>query len=114
MSPLGWGRATLLATPWGVAGPVCNILLWVFWIGPSSVAPGYFLCLLVPPCLMAVLSGFIHRSQRVGALAGLLAIGLSVLTFFLVVVFALITSANKIITYSCWRHTGLMDIGNNS
>jgi hypothetical protein len=89
MAPVGWGKATLLATPWGVAGTVCNILLWVFWIGPSAVSPAYFLSLLVPPGLMAVLSGLIHRSQRVGFLAGLLAIALSVLAFLLLVVLAL-------------------------
>jgi hypothetical protein len=89
MAPVGWGKASLLATPWGVAGTVCNSLLWVFWLGPSAIAPGYFLCLLVPPCLMAVLSGFIHRSQRVGFLAGLLAIALSVLAFLLLLVLAL-------------------------
>jgi hypothetical protein len=83
------GKATLLAMPWGLAGTVCNMLLWVLWIGPSTVGPGYFLCLLVPPGLMAILSGFIHRSQRVGVLAALFAIFLSVLAFLLLVVLAL-------------------------
>ena len=86
----GWGKAWLLATPWGLAGTACNILLWVFWIGPSAVAPGYLeLCLLVPPCLMGVLSGFIHQSQRVGFLSGLIAIGLFALAFLLLLVVAL-------------------------
>jgi hypothetical protein len=89
MPPVRWGKATLLAAPWGVAGTVCNILLWVLWIGPSAVAPGYFLCLLVPPGLMAILSGFVHRSQRVGVLVALIAIALSVLVFLLLVVLAL-------------------------
>ncbi len=94
MAPVGWGKASLLATPWGVAGTVCNILLWVFGLGPRAVTPGYFLWLLVPPCLMAIVSGFIHRSQRVGFLVGLIAIALSVLAFLLLVVLALNVHVN--------------------
>jgi hypothetical protein len=89
MAPIGWGKAALLATPWGVAGTVCDILLWVFWIGVSALPPGYFLCLLVPPVLMAGFSGFVHRSQRVGILAGLLAIAGTVIAFIMLVILAL-------------------------
>src|SRR5690242_1049040 len=63
MAPVGWGKASLLAIPWALAGALGNILLWVF--GPAAFPPGYFLLLLVPPCLMAALGGFLHRSPRV-------------------------------------------------
>jgi hypothetical protein len=43
---------------------------------------------------MAVLSGFLHRSQRVGFLAGLIAMALSVLAFVLLLVLALNVSVN--------------------
>ena len=92
MALVGWGKASLLAIPWAIAGTLCNILLWV--CGPSAFPPGYFLLLLVPPCLMIALSGFIHRSQRVGLLAGLIVIALSVLAFLILVILALSIHVN--------------------
>lgn len=92
MAPVGWGKAALLAIPWAIAVTICDILLWVF--GPSVFPTGFYVCLLAPVCLMAVLSGFVHRSRRVGLLAGLLVIAFSVLAFLILVVLALSIHVN--------------------
>ncbi len=88
-TPLSWGRATALGLAWAFLGTFCNAVLWVLWLGPSAVSRGYFLVLLVPPCLAAVVGGLVHRSQRVALLAGLLAVALSALALVLLVVLVL-------------------------
>ena len=87
--PLSWGKATLLGAAWAVVATICNAVLWALWLGPSAVGPSYFLTLLVPPCLLAVIGGVLHRSERVALMTGPIAMALSALGFILLVVVAL-------------------------
>lgn len=87
MAPVKWGKAARLAIPWAIAGTICNVLLWVF--GRTTSPSGLFLSLLGPACLMALFGGLVHRSQRVGLLAGLIVISLTIFGFLLLLVLAL-------------------------
>ena len=79
-----WGKAAGLGTAWAVAASAVSVLLW-WWTHPTWGSP-MLRFLILPPCLVLVLSGVVHRSARVGFIAALITAAFNVGLFILLLV----------------------------
>jgi hypothetical protein len=84
LATVPWAKAAGLGTAWAVATSAVSVLLW-WWTHPTWGSP-MLLFLVLPPCLVLVLSGVVHRSARVGLIAALVTAALNVGLFILLLV----------------------------
>jgi hypothetical protein len=84
LATLPWAKAAGFGTAWAVTASAVSVLLW-WWTHPTWGSP-MLLFLILPPCLVLVLSGVVHRSARVGVLAALITAALNVGLFILLLV----------------------------
>jgi hypothetical protein len=81
LAPVPWGKAAGLGTAWAVAASAVSALLW-WWTHPTWGSP-MLLFLILPPGLVLVLSGVVHRSARVALLGAFFTAALNVGLFIL-------------------------------
>ena len=84
LATVPWGKVAGLATAWAVAAAGVCVLLW-WWTHPTWGSP-MLLFLTLPPCLVLIISGVVHRSARVGLIAALITAALNVGLFILLLV----------------------------
>src|SRR5438874_8765109 len=84
LATVPWAKAAGLGTAWAVATSAVSVLLW-WWTHPTWGSP-MLLFLMLPPCLVLILSSSVHRSVRVGLIAALITTALNVGLFILLLV----------------------------